>query len=67
MLEETIPKIFDELKKLSIDMAVVKTTLKGNGQEGLCRKVERHDKYFYKLTGAWIVISVLTIIIAKIW
>ena len=60
-MSEQLQQIADdvsELKKvvigdgrtgLCMDIALITETLKGNGQEGFCHKVERHEKWLNSL------------------
>ena len=46
-----------KVDKISEDIAIVKSYLIGNGREGLIKKVDRHDRYFYMITGAAALVS----------
>ena len=50
-MSEKMDDIIGTINQTRTDVAVIKNILVGNGQEGLVRKVERHDKYFYMCIG----------------
>lgn len=56
MLKKDIEKTIIQMGK---DVAVIKSILIGNGREGILKKVERHDKYFYVSYGCIIIMSLI--------
>ena len=64
MHSETIDKIFNKLDGLkadiggiNVEVGIIKSVLKGNGSEGFCQKVERHDRILWMAAGSFAIIS----------
>lgn len=50
-MSEKLDEIIEKVVQTAEDVAVIKNILVGNGQEGIVKKVERHEKYLYMCIG----------------
>jgi hypothetical protein len=55
----------DKINQIAEDVAVIKSMIMGNGREGLCKVVERHERYFWAVWGCLGVVGFVVPFILK--
>lgn len=68
MENETLIRIDERLKDVANDVSEIKQRLFGNGREGLCYVVDRHETYFKAYNKALIIFGTALVgVLAKMF